>query len=53
MEFAHFGVVFKGASWTDPDSIALLVIQTMLGSWNKVTDVGKHIGLVPFFNLII
>ncbi|XP_076905307.1 putative mitochondrial-processing peptidase subunit beta, mitochondrial [Bidens hawaiensis] len=44
MDFAHFGVVFKGASWTDPDSIALLVIRTMLGSWNKVTDVGKHIG---------
>ncbi|KAI3730712.1 hypothetical protein L1987_61887 [Smallanthus sonchifolius] len=42
--FAHFGIVFKGASWTDPDSIALLVMQTMLGSWDKATDVGTHKG---------
>lgn len=24
-------VAFKGASWTDPDSIPLMVMQTMLG----------------------
>jgi hypothetical protein len=24
-------VAFKGASWTDPDSIPLMVLQTMLG----------------------
>ncbi|KAL8258299.1 hypothetical protein R6Q59_030340 [Mikania micrantha] len=42
MPFAHFGIVFKGPSLTDADSIALLVIKTMLGSWNKATDFGKH-----------
>jgi hypothetical protein len=26
-----FAVAFKGASWTDPDSIPLMVMQTMLG----------------------
>uniref|UniRef100_A0A7N0T942 mitochondrial processing peptidase n=1 Tax=Kalanchoe fedtschenkoi TaxID=63787 RepID=A0A7N0T942_KALFE len=41
---AQFAVAFNGASWTDPDSIALMVIQTMLGSWNKAAGGGKHMG---------
>ncbi|GJX93684.1 hypothetical protein Tco_0348270, partial [Tanacetum coccineum] len=28
----------KGSSWTNPDSIALMVIQAMLGSWKKVQE---------------
>jgi hypothetical protein len=47
MPLAHFAVAFNGASWTDPDSIALMVMQTMLGSWNKSAGGGKHMGLVP------
>ncbi|VFQ58474.1 unnamed protein product [Cuscuta campestris] len=41
---AQFAVAFEGASWTDPDSIALMVMQTMLGSWNKNAGGGKHMG---------
>ncbi|GAB2280202.1 hypothetical protein Dimus_014843 [Dionaea muscipula] len=41
---ARFAVAFNGASWTDPDSIALTVIQTMLGSWAKGEAGGKHAG---------
>ncbi len=41
---AQFAVAFEGASWTDPDSIALMVMQAMLGSWNKNTGGGKHMG---------
>ncbi|KAL5582190.1 hypothetical protein UlMin_014632 [Ulmus minor] len=41
---AQFAVAFNGASWTDPDSIALMVMQAMLGSWNKNTGGGKHMG---------
>ncbi|KAG6531313.1 probable mitochondrial-processing peptidase subunit beta, mitochondrial isoform X1 [Zingiber officinale] len=41
---AKFAVAFNGASWTDPDSIALMVMQSMLGSWNKNTCGGKHMG---------
>ncbi|XP_058081670.1 probable mitochondrial-processing peptidase subunit beta, mitochondrial [Magnolia sinica] len=41
---AQFAVAFSGASWTDPDSIALLVMQYMLGSWNKTSGGGKHMG---------
>lgn len=42
---AQFAVAFEGASWTDPDSIALMVMQSMLGSWNKSAGGGKHMGL--------
>uniref|UniRef100_A0A5B7CH96 mitochondrial processing peptidase n=1 Tax=Davidia involucrata TaxID=16924 RepID=A0A5B7CH96_DAVIN len=44
MPLAQFAVAFNGASWTDPDSIALMVMQTMLGSWNKNAGGGKHMG---------
>jgi len=43
---AQFAVAFSGASWTDPDSIALMVMQSMLGSWNKNVGGGKHMGCV-------
>ncbi|KAF6171698.1 hypothetical protein GIB67_007219 [Kingdonia uniflora] len=41
---AQFAIAFNGASWTDPDSIALMVMQSMLGSYNKNTGGGKHVG---------
>ncbi|WOH07877.1 hypothetical protein DCAR_0727311 [Daucus carota subsp. sativus] len=40
----RFAVAVEGASWTDPDSIALMVMQSMLGSWNKNAGGGKHVG---------
>lgn len=50
MPLAQFAVAFNGASWTDPDSVALMVIQAMLGSWNQSAGGGKHMGSV--FGLI-
>jgi mitochondrial-processing peptidase subunit beta len=47
MPLAQFAVAFNGASWVDPDSVALMVMQSMLGSWNKNAGGGKHMGLVP------
>lgn len=44
MPLAQFAIAFNGASWTDPDSIALMVMQAMLGSWNKNAGGGKHMG---------
>ncbi|XP_057494052.1 probable mitochondrial-processing peptidase subunit beta, mitochondrial isoform X1 [Actinidia eriantha] len=41
---AQFAVAFSGASWTDPDSIALMVMQSLLGSWTKNAGGGKHTG---------
>lgn len=42
MPLAQIAVAFKGASWTDPDSIALMVLQTLLGSWNKNAGAGAN-----------
>ncbi|KAG8095950.1 hypothetical protein GUJ93_ZPchr0013g35353 [Zizania palustris] len=44
MPLAQFVVAFNGTSWVDPDSIALMVMQSMLGSWNKSAGGGKHMG---------
>ncbi|KAI8548446.1 hypothetical protein RHMOL_Rhmol07G0274600 [Rhododendron molle] len=45
MPLAQFAVAFNGASWIDPDSIALMVMQSMLGSWNKNTGGGRRVGI--------
>ncbi|GBG76521.1 hypothetical protein CBR_g22269 [Chara braunii] len=44
MPLCHFAVAVKGAAWTDPDSIPLMVMQSMLGAWNKNAGAGKHMG---------
>ncbi|KAL2897385.1 putative mitochondrial-processing peptidase subunit beta mitochondrial [Bienertia sinuspersici] len=44
LPLAQFAIAFNGASYTDPDSIALMVMQSMLGSWNKNAGGGKHMG---------
>ncbi|XP_042373098.1 probable mitochondrial-processing peptidase subunit beta, mitochondrial [Zingiber officinale] len=44
MPLAHFVVTFKGSSWTEPSSIPLMVIQSLLGSWEKNTGVGSCSG---------
>ncbi|KAL6551600.1 hypothetical protein OROGR_007754 [Orobanche gracilis] len=41
---AHFSIAFEGAPWKDPDSVALLIMQSMLGTWNKDAGGGKHMG---------
>lgn len=38
----HFALAYKGASWTDPDAVALMVMQTMIGSWSKRSGVGDN-----------
>ena len=41
---AQFVVSFNGASWIDSNSVALMVMQTMLGSWTKVWVMAKTWG---------
>lgn len=41
---AQFAVAFDGASWTDPDSTTLMVMQAMLGAYTKGSSGGKHTG---------
>mmetsp|Transcript_108788 Transcript_108788/g.307709 ORF Transcript_108788/g.307709 Transcript_108788/m.307709 type:complete len:483 (-) Transcript_108788:184-1632(-) len=38
---AHFAVGYEGVSWTDPDSITFMVVQSIIGNYKK----GE--GLVP------
>eukprot|EP00898_Chlorokybus_atmophyticus_P001223 jgi/Chlat1/2100/Chrsp17S02695 len=40
----HFAIAVKGAAWTDPDSVPLMVMQTMLGAWDKNASGGKNMG---------
>lgn len=46
LPLVRFAVAFEGASSKDPDAIALMVMQTMLGSWSKLEGSGKHVGYV-------
>ena len=41
---AQFAVAFNGTSWIDSNSVALMVMQTILGSWNKSVGDGKNMG---------
>ncbi|KFM23147.1 putative mitochondrial-processing peptidase subunit beta [Auxenochlorella protothecoides] len=38
----HFALAYKGASWADPDSVPLMVIQTLLGAWEKNSGAGSE-----------
>lgn len=42
LPLVNLALAFKGASWTDPDSIPLMVMQTMLGSWDKNSSAGGN-----------
>lgn len=44
LPLVQLAIAFKGASWTDPDSIPLMVMQTMLGSWDKSSSAGGEMG---------
>lgn len=35
MPFAHVAIAVEGAGWTNPDNIALMVANTMIGSWDR------------------
>lgn len=40
LPLVQFAVAFEGASWTDPDAIPLMVLQTMIGAWDKQAGAG-------------
>ena len=42
MPTASFCVAFKGASWKSPDAVPLMVMQAMLGSWDKSAPGAAH-----------
>ncbi|KAG0485061.1 hypothetical protein HPP92_009140 [Vanilla planifolia] len=44
MPQVHLAIALKGVGWTDANSIPLMVIQTLFGSWNKTVGVGNCSG---------
>ncbi|CAO3643798.1 unnamed protein product [Cunninghamella blakesleeana] len=40
---AHIAVAVEGASWTSPDYFALLVMQSIIGSWDRSLGATGHI----------
>lgn len=45
-EQCAFAVAWKGASWADPDSVPLMVMQTMLGEWRVCKGIYHGLGVV-------
>ncbi|KAK1389523.1 hypothetical protein POM88_017701 [Heracleum sosnowskyi] len=45
---AQFAVAFDGASWTDPNSTTLMVMQAMLGAYTKGSSGRKHMGRIAW-----
>lgn len=44
MLLVYFVVVLKGVVWIDLDLIVFMVMQVMLGGWDKNVGVGKYMG---------
>lgn len=41
---AHIGLAFQGASWTSEFSFPLMLMQTLLGSWDRSSASGRNVG---------
>lgn len=40
---AHVALAFQGASWTSEYSYPLMVMQTILGSWDRSSAAGRNV----------
>eukprot|EP00128_Syssomonas_multiformis_P003570 Colp12_sorted_trinity150504_noHs@13431 len=40
---AHVALAFQGASWTSEYSYPLMVMQTLLGSWDRASALGRNV----------
>jgi processing peptidase subunit beta len=40
---AHFAFAFPTVGWTHPDSITFMVMQSLMGSWDRTSGAGKNI----------
>eukprot|EP01120_Amphizonella_sp_Union-15-10_P008699 TRINITY_DN316_c0_g1_i3.p1 TRINITY_DN316_c0_g1~~TRINITY_DN316_c0_g1_i3.p1 ORF type:complete len:201 (-),score=48.31 TRINITY_DN316_c0_g1_i3:79-681(-) len=43
MHQAHVAIAFKGVSWEHPDYFAFLVLQSIVGSWDRNLGAGKNL----------
>jgi len=42
MKEAHVALAFEGASWTSEYAFPLMLMQTMLGSWDRTSPIGRN-----------
>lgn len=42
MSEAHIAIAFQGASWTSEYAFPLMLMQTILGSWDRASPVGRN-----------
>jgi len=43
MTEAHFALAFPTVGWSHPDSVTFMVMQSLLGSWDRTASAGKNI----------
>ena len=43
MHEAHIALAFQGASWTSPFALPLMLMQTILGSWDRSSPLGNNV----------
>lgn len=42
MPLAHFAIAFESCGWSHPDSVAFMVLQSLLGSYERNSTTGLH-----------
>ncbi len=42
MGSCHFAIAFEGLRWTDPDVFALMLCQSLLGTFDQKSPNAKH-----------
>jgi processing peptidase subunit beta len=43
MPLAHIAIAVEGCGWTDPDNIALMLANTLIGSWDRSHGGGSNL----------
>jgi processing peptidase subunit beta len=43
LDVAHVSVAFEGTAWSDADAYALMIIQSMLGTWDRLSGAGTKV----------
>jgi processing peptidase subunit beta len=43
MDRAHIAIAFESASWTDEKAFPLMIMQTLLGNWDRTMGGGKNV----------
>ncbi|KAI0565039.1 peptidase beta subunit precursor [Gracilaria domingensis] len=42
MSAAHFAIAFESCGWAHPDAVSFMVLQSLLGSYDRASTTGSH-----------